>query len=185
MSLVENIRFLCKKAGTSIPKLEKKLSFGNGAIYNWDESSPSVDRLQKVADCFGVSLDFLNTGFDKEIINTIKDLSRYIGTQSYFPDDVLVVLAPEIEKLKKEYWDVPLDLGPTEMIGLLTEFPVTTEFKKDLLETLKEALRLYYDKRHDITTLAAHHDGDEWTEEELTDIEKFKEFVRSKRNAKS
>jgi len=31
-------------------------------------------------------------------------------------------------------------------------------------------------------TIAAHHDGDDWTEEELEDIEKFKEFVRERRN---
>ena len=32
----------------------------------------------------------------------------------------------------------------------------------------------------DITTIAAHHEGD-WSEEEIDEIEKFKEFVRSKR----
>lgn len=33
-----------------------------------------------------------------------------------------------------------------------------------------------------IETIAAHRDGEgEWTEEELEDIEKFKEFVRMKR----
>jgi transcriptional regulator with XRE-family HTH domain len=32
-----------------------------------------------------------------------------------------------------------------------------------------------------IETIAAHHDGDDWTEEELEDIERFKEFVRMKR----
>lgn len=36
--------------------------------------------------------------------------------------------------------------------------------------------------RTPIETIAAHHDGDEWTEEELEDIEKFKEFVRMRRN---
>ena len=42
------------------------------------------------------------------------------------------------------------------------------------------------DKRnpYEIQTIAAHHDGDVWTEEELEDIEKFKEFVRSKRQTK-
>lgn len=30
-------------------------------------------------------------------------------------------------------------------------------------------------------TIAAHHDGEDWTEEELEEIERFKEFVRSKR----
>lgn len=31
-------------------------------------------------------------------------------------------------------------------------------------------------------TIAAHHDGDEWTEEELKEIENFKAYVRSRRN---
>lgn len=33
----------------------------------------------------------------------------------------------------------------------------------------------------EIQTIAAHHDGDDWTEEELDEIEQFKEFVRMKR----
>lgn len=35
---------------------------------------------------------------------------------------------------------------------------------------------------HEIHTIAAHHDGEDWTEEELEAIEKFKKFVRSERN---
>jgi len=30
-------------------------------------------------------------------------------------------------------------------------------------------------------TIAAHHDGEDWTEEELETIEKFKQFVKSQR----
>lgn len=33
-------------------------------------------------------------------------------------------------------------------------------------------------------TLAAHHDGEEWTEEELAEIEKFKAFLRARREMK-
>lgn len=33
-------------------------------------------------------------------------------------------------------------------------------------------------------TIAAHHDGEDWTEEELEDIESFKEFVRMRREQK-
>ena len=39
--------------------------------------------------------------------------------------------------------------------------------------------------RTPIETIAAHHDGDEFTEEELEAIEEFKEFVRSRRKQKS
>src|SRR5690554_2727361 len=34
--------------------------------------------------------------------------------------------------------------------------------------------------RRQIETVAAHHDGEDWSEEELEDIERFKEFVRAK-----
>lgn len=33
----------------------------------------------------------------------------------------------------------------------------------------------------DIHTIAAHHDDEEWTDEELEEIRQFKEFVRAKR----
>jgi len=33
-----------------------------------------------------------------------------------------------------------------------------------------------------IYTIAAHHDGEDWTEEELAEIEQFKKYVLSKRN---
>ena len=40
------------------------------------------------------------------------------------------------------------------------------------------------DEWDDIQTIAAHHEGDEWTEEELEEIERFKEFVRMKRKSR-
>ncbi|MEK5390172.1 helix-turn-helix transcriptional regulator [Margalitia sp. FSL K6-0131] len=39
-------------------------------------------------------------------------------------------------------------------------------------------------EKEDITTIAAHHDGEEWTDEELDEIERFKAFVKSKRSNK-
>lgn len=38
------------------------------------------------------------------------------------------------------------------------------------------------DEVDDIQTIAAHHDEEEWTQEELDEIEQFKAYVRSKRN---
>lgn len=35
-----------------------------------------------------------------------------------------------------------------------------------------------------INTIAAHHDSEDWTEEELDEIETFKKFVLSKRDEK-
>ena len=43
----------------SVAKLESELGFGNCTIVKWEHSSPSVDRLKKVADYFGVTVDRL------------------------------------------------------------------------------------------------------------------------------
>ena len=59
MSLVERIKILCKEHKTSIPKLEKELGLGNGAIYKWDVSCPGVDKVQKVAEYFDMTIDSL------------------------------------------------------------------------------------------------------------------------------
>lgn len=38
--------------------LERKLKFGRGTISKWKESTPTVDKLKKVADYFGVSIEY-------------------------------------------------------------------------------------------------------------------------------
>ncbi len=59
MSVVERISELCKKRGVSLNVLEKETGLGKSTIYRWDESSPAAEKLQKVADYFGVSTDYL------------------------------------------------------------------------------------------------------------------------------
>ena len=61
--IVEKIRELCENKNTSLAQLEKELDFGNGTIRRWNENLPSVDKVIKVANYFGVTVDFL-TGMD-------------------------------------------------------------------------------------------------------------------------
>lgn len=58
-SIKEVIRSLAQAKALNLPKLESELGFGNGTISKWDTSSPSADKLQIVADYFGVTTDFL------------------------------------------------------------------------------------------------------------------------------
>lgn len=39
--------------------MERKLDFANSSIRRWDDRKPSIDKLQKVADYFDVSTDYL------------------------------------------------------------------------------------------------------------------------------
>lgn len=52
---------------------------------------------------------------------------------------------------------------------------------------ISEAQSYWYPKHmteNSIHTIAAHHDNEDWTDEELNEIDEFKKFVLSKRNEK-
>lgn len=58
--LYERIKELCNKHNITITKLETDLNFGNSSIKKWEKvSSPSVDKIIKVASYFDVSIDYL------------------------------------------------------------------------------------------------------------------------------
>lgn len=66
MSIYERIESLRKSQRISQGKLEKELGFSNGSVSKWKNSTPTPERLQKLADYFGVSVDFLMTGKEDE-----------------------------------------------------------------------------------------------------------------------
>lgn len=102
MSIVENIKTLCKQQGTSIPKLEEELNFGNGAIYKWDTNAPGLDKVQKAAQRFGVSIEFLIQGHEhrepftpETILKLAKENGSSIGTVITVLDQVKTTVLDE------------------------------------------------------------------------------------------
>ena len=57
--IYDRIIQLCKQNGLSIAKLERETNISNGTIARWANSSPTAENLAKVADRFGVSVDYL------------------------------------------------------------------------------------------------------------------------------
>lgn len=66
MTTFERIENLRKSKGISQGKLEKELGFSNGSISKWKNSMPTSERLQKVADYFGVTTSYLLTGMEEQ-----------------------------------------------------------------------------------------------------------------------
>lgn len=52
---------------------------------------------------------------------------------------------------------------------------------KGLGITIDQLEKMADEEDNDIETIAAHHDEDDWTEEELEEIRRFRAFVKSKR----
>lgn len=59
MSLLDRIKALASSQKLTLAELERKLNFSNGSLRKWDSSKPSGDKIEKVADFFGVSTDYL------------------------------------------------------------------------------------------------------------------------------
>lgn len=59
MDMYDRIKSLAREHGFSIRSLEEKLGFGNGTIRRWQTQTPGIDKIQKVADYFDVSIDYL------------------------------------------------------------------------------------------------------------------------------
>mgnify|MGYP000112715326 CR=1 FL=1 len=66
MTVFERIEALRKERKISQGNLEKELGFSNGSISKWKKSTPTPDRLQKLATYFGVSIEYLMTGEKEE-----------------------------------------------------------------------------------------------------------------------
>lgn len=92
MTLRDRIRDLANAKGMSLPILEATLGFGNGTIVRWDKSSPTAEKLQKVADYFNVSTDYL---LGREPMN------ENTGANDA-PDEEFTILSRNAKKLSPE-----------------------------------------------------------------------------------
>lgn len=57
--IYDTIKALCKKKGVSVSSVEKEAGLSNGAISKWNDSSPTVDKLNAVAKVLDVKVDCL------------------------------------------------------------------------------------------------------------------------------
>ena len=123
MTVFERIEQLRKAQNLSQGKLEKELGFSNGSISKWRNSTPTYERLQKVADYFGVSVEYLMTGetsadkkevtltprderdIKKDLDNIMEKLSsREDGPASYNGEE----LDPEAAELFRDELEIAL-----------------------------------------------------------------------------
>ncbi len=59
MTITERIKLLCDEKDTTFAAVERACDLSNGSIRRWEENKPAIDKLEKVADYFNVSVDYL------------------------------------------------------------------------------------------------------------------------------
>lgn len=79
MTVFDRIKELADKQGISVSKVAIDLGFSENLFYQWKKASPKSDRLEKVADYFDVSVDYLLGRTDDPHFNpvTVDDEDDY------------------------------------------------------------------------------------------------------------
>lgn len=81
MALYENIKALCDDNHIAVTRVESDLGFARGSIGKLrQQKSMSADRIEKIANYFGVTVDYLLTGQHPEHTSTS-------GKSYYFDDE--------------------------------------------------------------------------------------------------
>lgn len=120
MSTYDIIKTLCKKKGISVSFLEKELRFSNASISKWKKSEPGAESIKKVADYFGVTVDYLISGESGE------------ESHEYYLNEETAKLAQEMfeDEDMRSLFDMKRNMPPER-------FKVHMEFMKNLYEQEK------------------------------------------------
>lgn len=107
MNVFDRIKSLADKQGISVSKVALDLGFSENLFYQWKKSSPKSDRLEKVADYFNVSVDYLlgrsenmnNIDMDTKLERMMDNAMSYDGKPISDED------RPIIKGILKAYFD--------------------------------------------------------------------------------
>ena len=90
MSILNKIKALADERALTLAELERKLDFSNGSLRKWSTSTPSGDKIEKIADYFNVSTDYLLGRTDNPRIATDSDTPevdlKELAKESFFYD---------------------------------------------------------------------------------------------------
>lgn len=121
MLTYETIKQLCRTKGVTVTGLEKELGFARGSLCKVNTNKPSMEKVQKLADYFDISVDRLMSGKENSAKNELtskderditKDLNNIMaklqtgenGPASYDGEE----LSPEAMELFREELEIAL-----------------------------------------------------------------------------
>lgn len=101
MSLTNRIKELADQKKVTFAEIERKVGISNGQIRRWDASSPKIENIQKVADYFDVSTDYLlGRSSNTSIEETAQEES--LSSQIMFRMNTEGLSEDEVDELKDE-----------------------------------------------------------------------------------
>lgn len=240
MLTYETIKKLCKDKGVTVTGAEKELAFARGSLCKVNTNKPSMEKVQKLANYFDVSVEHLMSGATGgNAYSPCPDCGMWYDPNE--PEDVkvhernhdawekavekfgeLYCNYVENEKIKADNRKITHNdlLSPTERcnaqievlrclfsrsveasgfnlehvtfrdyIAMMNKNP-TYKMPQKVHDALVDEYGLkdgissgtyYHIPQKQVQTIAAHLDASDLTDKELTDVQEYIEFIKSKR----
>ncbi|AMB93284.1 helix-turn-helix transcriptional regulator [Aerococcus sp. UMB8608] len=100
MTVFDRIKELANKQGIPITLLEEQLNLGKNSLYGWKKRKPSSENLEKVADYFNVSTDYLLSRTDNPKVNHNDNTKIAAHIEDDLTEDELEEVKQFIEYIK-------------------------------------------------------------------------------------
>lgn len=108
MEFIDRLNDLCERKGISKRKLERDAGLGIGSTSKWSQYRPNQASLKKVADYFGVSVDYLLGDSDEPVSEEmIQNLKR--RRESQYCDGLKETKSIQIPVLGKVVAGIPIE----------------------------------------------------------------------------
>ena len=195
--MYERFEKLLKEHGITAYRVAKDTGVTTATLTSWKQGkyTPKRDKLQKIADYFGVPVDYFSSSepmleiIKQSTIEAMDNISTHTEYSIDSDEDKCISLSSKVQprtfKQKNESIKIPTinskafskaDKVFVEILEEILEEKQKAEFNRKVQERLPE----FPTKQ---MNLAAHFDGDELTEEELKEVQQFAEFVKNRRKS--
>lgn len=185
MSLGVAIKTLRKLKGLTQVQLAEKTNLSRSYIADIEREryNPSVESLRAIAEALDTDLSSLfyeingiNPDLSEKLRLILMELSEGPYLQRSFPEKTVSLIKEKLKGVESIY-GIDFEITPASINETCRE----SKNEALVVDVIKALEAVNEELKNDIRTIAAHHDGDDWTEEELEEIERFKEFIRLKR----
>lgn len=166
------------------------LKINKSMVSKWENNidTPSLNSAKYIAIFFDVSLDYLlGVSDDKNVVavdaSAPADPLQLSEQEKWLIDTYRELDDPQRERLLA-YIEGLLDAGSLK--NHLYKSPVVNEFMNCYdspsgLMVAEPMSEYTSESQYEPVTIAAHHDSDEWSEDELKEIEDIKKYAKSKK----
>ena len=97
----ERIKNLCRRRGVTLASVETELGFAKGYLSKLGTTTPNGQKLQQIADYFGVSVEYLLTGEEPSAPYYLNEDARELA-EFLYRNPEYKVLFDASRKVKKE-----------------------------------------------------------------------------------